>query len=318
MNISSLYTDHLISLIEGSSSIKHMISSSQNFSVAGSQHSHVSKVVQPSPHSFQSTHLGHADMEMCSDEDDETIKESQLDNFAYNKYDQRPMLGVMGTNSHINANIPPLMSEEEFNKMKYGTPNQSFIPPPFDRHAVTGSNSQNGANTSLGPFSNPPPSFNDSSNHTQFSPMVSTQPTRVNPYLPAAPKELSKEEQEEERKTQSLQNRLRSLAGVPLEDQSDDKQFAESNSSDSFSVLNDLNKNSGNNFNHGGRSHSNRSNIGSQYNDYGGGQMGAGQYAGPPAMMHSPMAGSWRGSPRSGTPMRGGRGLGRGRHGPRW
>merc|ERR1712223_1558067 len=41
MNISSLYTDHLISLIEGSSSIKHMISSSQNFSVAGSQHSHV-------------------------------------------------------------------------------------------------------------------------------------------------------------------------------------------------------------------------------------------------------------------------------------
>merc|ERR1712223_2262924 len=51
--------------------------------IAGSQHSHVSKVVQPSPHSFQSTHLGHADMEMCSDEDDETIKGSQLDNFAY-------------------------------------------------------------------------------------------------------------------------------------------------------------------------------------------------------------------------------------------
>ena len=312
-NSSSLAANNLISLTKGSSSIDH-ISKSQPFSVTGSQHSNISKVVQPPPHSFQSAHLGHADMEMCSDEDDDTTKESQLDNFAYNKYDQRSATGALGTNPQHNANIPPLMTEEEFNKLKYGTPTSISIPPPIDRHAAPGTNSHNGIVPGMGPFSNPPPSFGDSSSHSSFSPMPTAQPTRVNPYLPTAPKELTKEEQEEERKTQSLQNRLRSLAGVPLETTPDENP----SNSNPFSASKHQDSNSGNAYNYGGQSDSNRESFGSQYNEYRGGHMGGGQYNGPRPMLRSPMAGSWRGNPRHGTPMRGGRGMSRGRQGPRW
>ena len=292
-------------------SIERLKANGQPFSVTGSHHSNTSKVVQPSPHSFQSAHLGHADMEMCSDEDDDTTKESQLDNFAY-KYDQRSTSGTLSTTQQHSANIPPLMTEEEFNKLKYGTPPQISIPPPVDRHVIPATNSQNGIVSGMGNFNNPPPSFSDSSGHTQFSPM-SAQPTRVNPYLPTAPKELTKEEQEEERKTQSLQNRLRSLAGVPVENQYEEKPSY----TNSFSAAKDQDSSSGNAYNFEGQNDLSRGGFGSQYNEYRGGHMG-GPYNGPRAMMRSPMAGNWRGNPRPGTPMRGGRGMGRGRQGPRW
>ena len=310
-NYSSFLENNIVSLTKSLESIERLKGNGQTFSVTGSQHSNTSKVVQPSPHSFQSAHLGHADMEMCSDEDDDTTKESQLDNFAY-KYDQRSTSGTLGTMQQHNANIPPLMTEEEFNKLKYGTPPQISIPPPGDRHAIPASNSQNGIVSRMGNFNNPPPSFSDSPGHTQFSPM-STQPTRVNPYLPTAPKELTKEEQEEERKTQSLQNRLRSLAGVPLENQSEEKPSY----TNSFSAAKDQDSSSGNAYNFEGPNDSSRGSFGSQYNEYRGGHMG-GPYNGPRAMMRSPMAGNWRGNPRPGAPLRGGRGMGRGRQGPRW
>ena len=298
------------------SSIEHHKSYKNPLSIIGSHSQTSSKVVQPSQHSFQSAHLGHADMEMCSDEEDETTKESQLDSFAYNKYDQRPVIGAGGTNpQQMNASIPPLMSEEEFNKWKYSAPNQTSHPPPIDNHAATATNSQNGLIPGLGPFSNPPPSLSDSSGPSQFS---SRQPARVNPYLSTTPKERTKEEQEEEKRTQSLQNRLRSLAGVPLDNKSDDMQTSEANNANSFSLSNDQESGAGDAFSHGGRNNSNRGHLGPQYNEYRGGHMGGGPYAGPRAMMRSPMAGSWRGSPRPGAPMRGGRGMGRARPGPHW
>ena len=109
---------------------------------------------------------------MCSDEDDETTKDPQFDNFAYSNLE--PGMGTASNAHapHLPGMIPPLMSEEEFNKFKYHTENQNnMVPPMMDNPPPT-----------AGPFSNPPPSISiDQTRHSQFPPVPSTPPGRVNP-----------------------------------------------------------------------------------------------------------------------------------------
>jgi len=313
-NSSTSVGNNLIPLTRGAASVENQ-NISKTFSALGSHNPSISKVVKPSPHSHPPTHLIHDDMEMCSDEDDDANKESQFDSFAFSKYEQRS--GISAGNIHtqpFQPNIPPLMSEEEFNTLKYHTPNAITIPPPINTPSTTALHIQNGPATRVGLFSNPPPSFGvDPSSHSQFSPRSS----RVNPYLPAAPKELTKEEQEEEEKTRSLQDRLRNLAGVSLENQSEDRNNSQANASTtSFSSTNGQeNGNQGNNFSHGGRG-SNQGSLGSQYNEFRGGHIGGSPFTGP-RNIRPLMGGNWRG-PRSGHPMRGVRGVGRSRPVPRY
>lgn len=318
-NSSTSIGNNLIPLTRGAASVENQ-NNSNPFSASGSHNPSISKVVKPSPHSHPPTHLIHDDMEMCSDEDDEANKESQFDSFAFNKYEQRS--GISTGNMHtqqFQPNIPPLMSEEQFNNLKYNAPNTITIPPPSNTSSTTALPIQNGPATRMGLFSNPPPSFGvDPPSHSQFSPVPSTRSSRVNPYLPAAPKELTKEEQEEEKRTRSLQDRLRNLAGVSLENQSDDRNNSESNAlTPSFPSTNGQeNGNQGHNFSHGGRGSSNQGSLGSQFNEFRGGQRGS-PFTGP-RNIRPLMGGNWGGGPMPGPNMRGMRGVGRSRPAPRY
>ena len=315
-NSSNSSANNLISLTrDNPSEIKNK---NQQFSAYGSHNSSLNKIVQPPPHSsHQSTHLVHDDMEMCSDEEDESEKISQFDNFGYNKFDpQRPPTNTGGMPSI--HKIPPMMSEEEFNQLKYNAPNPITIPAPADPHSMPVNSGQNGLTTGAGPFSNPPPSFTkEQPTHNQFSSQVS-QPSRVNPYLPAAPRELTQQEQEEEKKTQSLQDRLRSLAGVPVENKKKDDSQQNYNSSSSYQASNGQDIYTGSNVNNAAHGFRGGGNGSSRVNEYRGG-LGGPSFGGHRGMVRPMMGGngSWRGSPRPAIPMRGVRGMNRGR-GPRW
>ena len=310
---------NLISLTQGSLSSNDVDGNTgQLSSLSGSHNSAsnaINQIAQPPPltTSHPPSHLIHDDMEMCSDEDDETTKDPQFDNFAYSNLEQG--MGTAGNvhAPHLLGMIPPLMSEEEFNKFKYHTENQNnMVPPLMDNPPPT-----------AGPFSNPPPSLSiDQTRQSQFPPVPSTPPGRVNPYLRSTPRELTDEEKEEEKRTQSLQDRLRNLAGVPVDKDEGNVQSAHINAPlPPYSAPNGQEKcnTMGNSFNHGGRGSSHRGSPGVNYNEFRGGHIGGPPFGGPPrAMMRPHVPGSWRGGPRNGLPMRGMRGSGRSRPVPRW
>ena len=324
-NASSSTANNLISLTRDTSMDVHK-NNNQAFSVSGSQSSLMNKVVQPPTHSasHQHAHLGHDDMEMCSDEEDETTKESQFSSFGHSKFEQRlPTNTPSVPPPHIQTNAPPFMSEEEFNRLRYNTSNPITIPPTMDNPPMNTSNSRNGMTSGVGPFSNPPPSFGvGQTSQTQFSQMTSPQPSRPNnPYLLPASKELTKEEQEEEKKTQSLQDRLRSLAGLPSDNQSEEKRQPNLQPNMPISSYpapkGQEQASPANSFSHG-RGSSNRGSLGTHHNEFRGGHVGGPPFSGPRGMMRPHMGGNWRGSPRPALPMRGMRGGGRARPGPRW
>lgn len=323
-----------VSKISCNSAVNNLISLTQNSTSSnaaqkdtnqayGFKNSSMNQVVQSSLDPYHSTNLVHDDMEICN-KYDETTKEPRYDNF-YDASLKKQVANIDKMQIPQNqTNIPPLLSEEEFNNLKYNNPEPIEISPATITSSLSAIESRNRMLTKASTFSNPPPGFSvKQTGNTQFSNMPSTTlPIRINnPYLPAAPRELTnKEVLEEDIKTKSLQERLRNLAGVPLDNRSHQdglKMTMPSVTEQSISPFKQQAQISPGSEFRRGRGYFNRGSLGGHFTGFQVAHRGS-VFSGHQSNIKPLIGENWRGGPRTGFPMRNMRGFGRARHGPRW